>query len=114
MRVRPWTVRREHALAFVEATHRRRPRVQGAMWAVCVRDDHGTIVGTALVGWPAAAWTNEEIDTLCVLRAAGWVDGGTTDGGEWDRPGRRRRPAVCDAPKRRWWAPGSRRAPKCS
>lgn len=44
------------------------------------------------------------------LRAAGWTDGGVTDGGEWDRPTRRRRAAVNAEPKRRWWAPGSKRA----
>lgn len=46
------------------------------------------------------------------LRAAGWIDGGLTSGGEWDRPSRKRGPAVDPKPKRRWWAPGSLRAPK--
>lgn len=41
------------------------------------------------------------------LIAAGWVDGGVTDGGEHSRV-QRPRPAAVDArPKRRWWAPGS-------
>jgi hypothetical protein len=44
------------------------------------------------------------------LRAAGWVDGGVTDGGEHDRPSRRRRRAVDASPKRRWFAPWGRRA----
>lgn len=44
------------------------------------------------------------------LRAAGWVDGGMTDGGEHSRPSRRRPPAVDARPKRRWWAPWSQRA----
>lgn len=45
------------------------------------------------------------------LKAAGWVDGGLTDGGEWDRPGRPRQLALDPEPKRRWWAPWSKRAP---
>jgi hypothetical protein len=101
------------------------------------------------------AWTDGEIDTLCVLRvavkegfknacsklygscwraaramgaesmvtytdldepgtslrAAGWVEDGTTAGGEWTRPSRRRKGAVNADPKRRWWAPGSARIP---
>jgi len=36
------------------------------------------------------------------LRAAGFEDMGLTDGGEHDRPGRRRKPAVRPDPKRRW------------
>lgn len=44
------------------------------------------------------------------LRAAGWVDGGITSGGEADRPSRSRMPAVDASPKRRWWAPFSQRA----
>lgn len=45
------------------------------------------------------------------LRASGWVSDGLTDGGEHDRPSRRRGPAVDARPKRRWWAPWSKRAP---
>lgn len=41
------------------------------------------------------------------LRAAGWVFGGWTDGGEHSRAGRVRSAAVDPTPKRRWWAPGS-------
>jgi hypothetical protein len=41
------------------------------------------------------------------LRAAGWIEDGTTTGGEYDRPSRRRKPQVNAGPKRRWWAPGS-------
>ena len=41
------------------------------------------------------------------LRAAGWVDGGLTAGGEYDRPSRARTKQVDASPKRRWWAPGS-------
>jgi len=41
------------------------------------------------------------------LRAAGWIAGGVTAGGEYDRPSRRRAPQVDAGPKRRWWAPGS-------
>lgn len=154
LRLRPWTVKRSAALAFVNDVHRKQPKVQGAMWCVSVRSGD-EIVGVALVGWPAQEQTNDDIDTLCVLRvavkegfknacsmlygacwraaramgtesmvtfthldepgtslrAAGWVDGGLTDGGEWDRPSRRRNKAVDNKPKRRWWAPGSKRAP---
>lgn len=50
------------------------------------------------------AWTYtlpEEPGTS--LRAAGFEDMGLTDGGEWDRPGvRRRRAADRPEPKRRW------------
>jgi hypothetical protein len=44
------------------------------------------------------------------LKAAGWIDGGLTDGGEWDRPDRPRQLALDPEPKRRWWAPWSVRA----
>ena len=46
------------------------------------------------------------------LRAAGWIDGGLTDGGEWDREGRPRQLALDPLQKRRWWAPWSKRALK--
>lgn len=36
------------------------------------------------------------------LRAAGFMDMGLTDGGEHDRPSRRRKPAKNAEPKRRW------------
>lgn len=36
------------------------------------------------------------------LRAAGFVDMGTTTGGNWSRPSRSRAPAVRPEPKRRW------------
>jgi hypothetical protein len=36
------------------------------------------------------------------LRAAGFVDAGMTDGGEWDRPSRARKPATRPERKRRW------------
>ena len=41
------------------------------------------------------------------LKAAGWIDGGVTDGGEWSRPSRERQAALFPDPKRRWWAPWS-------
>lgn len=44
------------------------------------------------------------------LKAAGWIDGGLTDGGEWSRDGRPRQLALDPEPKRRWWAPWSKRA----
>jgi hypothetical protein len=36
------------------------------------------------------------------LKAAGFVNMGLTDGGEWDRPSRARKPAVRNEPKVRW------------
>ena len=45
------------------------------------------------------------------LKAAGWVYGGMTAGGEHDRKGRPRKAAVESRPKHRWWAPGSLRCP---
>jgi len=36
------------------------------------------------------------------LRAAGFVDMGLTDGGEWSRPSRVRKAAIKPEPKRRW------------
>jgi hypothetical protein len=36
------------------------------------------------------------------LRAAGFMDMGLTDGGEWSRPSRARNPAKRPEPKRRW------------
>ena len=41
------------------------------------------------------------------LRAANWIAGGLTDGGEHDRPSRPRQAALFPEPKRRWWAPWS-------
>ena len=48
------------------------------------------------------------------LKAAGWIDGGLTDGGEWDCPSRPRQLALDPEPKRRWWAPWSARAQKAA
>jgi hypothetical protein len=39
------------------------------------------------------------------LKAAGFVDMGLTKGEEWNRPSRRRAPAVRPDPKRRWMRP---------
>jgi hypothetical protein len=44
------------------------------------------------------------------LKASGWVDGGLTDGGEWDCPTRPRKRAADARPKRRWFAPWGIRA----
>lgn len=44
------------------------------------------------------------------LKAANWIDGGMTDGGEHNRPSRHREAALFPEPKRRWWAPWSVRA----
>lgn len=62
--LKPITVKA--ALPFVRQVHRRLPRVQGAMWAVSVRD-LGGVVGVALVGNPSRVWNG---DTLAVLRVA--------------------------------------------
>lgn len=46
------------------------------------------------------------------LKAAGWIDAGLTDGGEWDSPSRQRELAIDPNPKRRWLTPWSERAAK--
>lgn len=48
------------------------------------------------------------------LRAAGWVYGGMTGGGEWSREGRERQPALFPDRKLRWWAPWSEDAKKAA
>lgn len=155
LRLRPWTVKRAHALQFVKDVHRKLPNVQGAMWCVSVRSG-SEIVGVALVGWPSQVQTNDEIDHLRVLRvavkegyknacsmlygaawraaramgctsmdtftlqeepgtslrAAGWIEDGLTAGGEYSRKSRPRKKQVDARPKRRWWAPGSEKAPE--
>ena len=152
--LRPVTIRA--AKKWNAEVHRRLPALQGAMWSVQLRHG-GQRVGVAIVGHPAQEWTNEEEDTLAVLRvavlesptlngwrhggcsmlygscsraardmgalnlvtythldepgtslrASGWIDGGLTDGGEWDRPGRPRQLVIDSERKRRWWAPWS-------
>jgi hypothetical protein len=152
LRLRPWTVKQ--AKTWVREVHRRLPNVQGALWAVSVREAD-RVVGAALVGHPARVWMadNARLSVLRVavleghpnacsmlygacsraaramgaedlvtythldepgpsLRAAGWIDGGLTGGGEHSRPSRRRAPAVDANPKRRWWAPWSVHAPR--
>jgi len=44
------------------------------------------------------------------LRAAGWVHGGRTDGGEYTRPSRPRQQVLFPDPKVRWFAPWGKRA----
>jgi len=44
------------------------------------------------------------------LRAAGWVFGGMTSGGEHSRKSRPRQAALFPEPKKRWWAAWSERA----
>jgi hypothetical protein len=89
LRVLRVAVREEtpHACSMLYAACWRAARAMG-----CVRMDTHTHLdepGTSLV-------------------AAGWIDSGLTRGGEHDRANRSRRKAVDAAPKRRWWAPGSR------
>ena len=67
--LRPWTVKRAHALAFVKEVHRRLPKIQGAMWCISVRSET-EIVGVALVGHPSQVQTTDEYDHLRVLRVA--------------------------------------------
>jgi hypothetical protein len=153
--LRPWTVRRETALAFNLEVHRKLPKIQGAMWCVSIRQG-SDVVGVALVGWPSQEQTSDEIDHLRVLRctvkeghkngcsmlygacwraaramgvtsmdtfthldepgtslrAAGWIEDGLTSGGEHSRKSRPRKPQEDARPKRRWWAPGSLKAPR--
>lgn len=54
-------------------------------------------------------YTHED-ETGVSLKAAGWIYGGLTDGGEHSRPSRQRAAAVDPKPKHRWWAPWSKRA----
>ena len=68
---RPITVKRATGLAFVEKTHRKLPRVQGAMWGVSVLDAlTGEVLGVALVGWPSRMQTDGTCPHLRVLRVA--------------------------------------------
>ena len=69
LHLRPWTVKRAAALAFVRDVHRRLPSIQGAMWCVSARRG-SEIVGVALVGWPSQEQTTDEMDHLRVLRVA--------------------------------------------
>lgn len=70
MVVRPITVTRATALGFVAATHRRLPRVQGAMWGAQLVSDSGETVGVALVGHPSRVQTKPTNEHLRVLRVA--------------------------------------------
>lgn len=64
LHLRPCTVRQAKAFNF--ETHRRLPKVQGAMWCARVEDEVGT-VGVALVGAAARVWNGR---VLAVLRCA--------------------------------------------
>lgn len=44
------------------------------------------------------------------LKAAGWIEVGQSDGGEWSRCGRVRQLAIDNRPKRKWCPPWSRSA----
>lgn len=69
--LRPITVRRATALGFVESTHRRLPKVQGAMWGVSVVDKRSQeILGVALVGHPSRLQMTPTEEHLRVLRVA--------------------------------------------
>jgi hypothetical protein len=43
-------------------------------------------------------------ETGVSLRASGWVQDTSTDGGEWSRPSRQRKLVLDSKPKTRWWA----------
>lgn len=43
------------------------------------------------------------------LKAAGWINGGLTEGGEWGNAKRPRKKVVDSGPKCRWWAPWSKK-----
>lgn len=153
IRLTPYPVK--HGLSWVRRTHRRQPKIAGAMWCVAAWVG-GELRGVALVGKPKA----RELDSLACdpveilevvrvavvegtpnacsalygscsraaramgadglltyihldeqgisLKAAGWVEDKTTDGGEWGREGRQRELALDANPKRRWWAPWSK------
>jgi hypothetical protein len=57
--LRPWTVKQ--ALKFNGETHRRLPKVQGALWAVGVERD-GEAVGVAIVANPARVWQGKVLN----------------------------------------------------
>lgn len=63
--VRPYAVK--HALAFNAEKHRRRPKLQGGMWAVAV-ERGGGVVGVAIVGRPCRVMDDGR--TLVVTRCA--------------------------------------------
>lgn len=65
LQLRPWTVRQ--ALPFIRRTHRRLPRIQGALWAVRVMAAD-RVVGVATVGHPARESMEQGI--LAVSRCA--------------------------------------------
>jgi hypothetical protein len=53
-----------------------------------------------------------DTDAFPDTKSAGWIEDGVTAGGEHDRPSRRRAKQIDNKPKRRWWAPGSAKAPR--
>lgn len=69
--------------------------------------------GKALGAENMVTYTHADEDGTS-LKAAGWIDGGLTDGGEWSRPSRPRQLALDHKQKRRWWAPWSQRIVKSS
>lgn len=83
-------------VAVVEGTHNGCSMLYGA----CSRAARG-MGATGLV-----TYTHADEHGVS-LRAAGWVHGGMTTGGEHDRKGRQRRPAIDPLPKNRWWTPWS-------
>lgn len=66
LRLAPVTLKK--AVPFNSLTHRRLPKLQGAMWAVgCFSAEE--LIGVAIVGLPVGQWSPAEV-TLSVLRVA--------------------------------------------
>ena len=107
LHLRPCTVRQAKAFNF--ETHRRLPKVQGAMWCARVEDEVGT-VGVALVGAEDLVTYTHGDEHGASLRASGFVYAGVTDGGEWGRDGRPRQLAIDPQKKHRWFAAWGKRA----
>lgn len=73
--VQPATIK--FALIFNNLVHRRLPKLQGAMWAIKVKEGPN-VVGVAIVGRPTARLLDENCRILQVLRVA--VIPGTSNG----------------------------------
>lgn len=68
LRLRPCSI--VEAKDIVARYHRRRPVVQGGLWAVAVNDIWKDTVGVAIVGWPPRGYMRPDNAILCVLRVA--------------------------------------------
>lgn len=69
---------------------------------------YGACAATAKAAGAEDLFTSIHLDEHGTsLRAAGWVEAYVTDGGEWDRDARPRKPAADPLPKRVFFAPWS-------